>query len=69
MSADSSAMDITNLVLDLALKAIKASQESFDPGVDRDAAVRGRLTMERQKLKDAIRKASGETAEEARRKP
>jgi hypothetical protein len=41
MSADSSAMDITDLVLDLAVKAIKASQESFDPGVDRDAAVRG----------------------------
>lgn len=69
MSADSSANDIANLVIDLALKAIEASQDTFEPGVDRAAAIRGRLTMERTKLQGAIRQALTETAAEARRKP
>lgn len=69
MSADSLANDIANLVVDIAMKAIEASKEKFDPGVDPAFAIRGRLTMERQKLKDTIRKALDETAAEARRKP
>lgn len=65
MSADTHAMDITNLVIDLTLKAIETSQVTFDPGVDRAAAMRLRLINEREKLKSAIRRALDETARPA----